>query len=137
MRRQRPSYYMSAVTNGVSGTAMERWDHVLPEVDRWDAAMFAWTLSLDPVALSRGHAVYAARCSRCHGSDGSRIEAGPLATVRRAALTRAQASEQIRRAHPAAGVTLGDSAVEGLADYVSTFLVQQPSVRASPWPDTR
>jgi len=124
MRRQRPAWYYEALTRGVSGTAMGRWDHVLDAGDRWDVAFYVWSLVDDEERLKRGRAVYQAACSECHGPDGNAEPGAPLAVARQAGRTRLELAELVVGAHPAGDVELGPGAVEDVVAHLFTWLYE-------------
>lgn len=71
MRQQQPDRYFNIITNGNLEKLMPPWRDALSEQERWDVALYVYTLHYDAAQLARGEEVYAARCAECHATDGS------------------------------------------------------------------
>jgi mono/diheme cytochrome c family protein len=134
-----PYSYYSAISNGVPGTAMLRFDHAYDEATRWDLAFAVWQLGTSPAEIERGAALWASlSCADCHsgglsaetsetqtrgtgGVQSKRRAEFDLARPERARLTRAAAYEALVSSHP----ELQDMAAadhRAVAEYVWTFL---------------
>ncbi|QPC82083.1 c-type cytochrome [Phototrophicus methaneseepsis] len=70
MRQQEPADYYDIITHGRIENLMPPWEEALTQQQRWDVAMYVYTLqySLDQVHL--GQDVYSAQCVDCHGIGG-------------------------------------------------------------------
>jgi len=72
------SWYYRAITKGVVGTAMLSWEAQLTEQQRWDVALYVWSLAGSEAEVVRGEELYAQKCAACHGDGG--LGNGPRAT---------------------------------------------------------
>jgi mono/diheme cytochrome c family protein len=125
MAGQRPSWYFQAVSRGVVGSAMPRWDHALSDADRWDVALFAWSLVDTPEVLDRGRDAYAAACEACHGPDGRREPLARLDDPVRVGSTRSEAERRLYEAHKGADLeSLAADEVRDASAYGWTFLYE-------------
>lgn len=80
-RGKTPQDWFWAVTNGNLEKLMPPWRDTLTEQQRWDVALYAYTLAYQPGQAARGQAVYEQACASCHGpagrGDGPQAE-GPV-----------------------------------------------------------
>lgn len=67
----RPQEYFDIITNGKLESLMPPWKDSLTVADRWDVAMYVYTLRYNAEQIARGAEVYAAECVQCHGETGS------------------------------------------------------------------
>ena len=119
---QAPAWYYQAVTRGVAGSAMGRWDHRLDEAARWDTAFYAWSLADTADEINAGRRVYDGRCAGCHASDGNGVGAARFADPRRVRRSRADVAGALRAAHPHLAEGLGEMALRHVVGYLWTFL---------------
>ena len=111
-----PAEYFDAISRGVIGSSMKRYDHVLDQNERWDAAFFAWGLATDPDDLDAGARRYAISCAGCHAPDGRGVPGLPLDAPERVTLSRNEAGARLLRIHP--------DHVEGLSEHERLALVE-------------
>lgn len=76
-RAQTPHEWFSTITNGRIENLMPPWKDALSEQDRWDVAMYTYTLHVSDDSLALGQSLYQ-ECAECHGSLG--VGDGPEAT---------------------------------------------------------
>lgn len=69
-RGKTPRDWFLAVTNGNIEKLMPPWRDTLSEQQRWDVALYAYTLAYEPGQVARGQAVYEQACASCHGATG-------------------------------------------------------------------
>ncbi|MFN8527749.1 MAG: c-type cytochrome [Anaerolineae bacterium] len=69
-REQRPSVWEATITSGRIDNGMPPWRDALTEQERWDVAMYTYTLSYGADLVTRGAAIYADQCAECHGDQG-------------------------------------------------------------------
>lgn len=67
---QRPDTWYNTITNGNVEHLMPPWRDALTEAQRWDVAMYTYTLADSPDQVARGQAVFAENCAECHGDKG-------------------------------------------------------------------
>lgn len=68
-RGQTPHEWFSTITNGRIEKMMPPWNNALTEQERWDVALYTYTLHYDPEAVALGSDIYA-DCAECHGDLG-------------------------------------------------------------------
>lgn len=132
MWRQRPQWYYRAVTAGVPGTGMIRWDHQLDAEDRWDVAFYVWSLGDPAGSRQRGEEVYEAQCASCHGGDGNEIAEAPLVAPDRVALSRRDVASEVRDRHADDEVRLTEDELAAVVAYVWTLLYDPPGTGTRP-----
>lgn len=71
VRQQRPDAYFNIITNGNLEKLMPPWRDALSEQERWDVALYVYTLHYNEAQRARGAEVYATKCAECHAADGS------------------------------------------------------------------
>lgn len=70
VRTKRPDEYFSIITNGNLEKLMPPWRDALSEQERWDVALYAYTLHYTEEKLAQGEALYNATCAECHAPNG-------------------------------------------------------------------
>lgn len=68
-RGQTPHEWFSTITNGRIDLMMPPWINALTEQERWDVALYTYTMHYDPEALWLGSRIYQ-DCAECHGDLG-------------------------------------------------------------------
>ncbi|MBK9125909.1 MAG: c-type cytochrome [Chloroflexi bacterium] len=68
-RGQTPHEWFSTITNGRIDLMMPPWIGALTEQERWDVALYTYTMHYDPEALWLGSRMYE-DCAECHGELG-------------------------------------------------------------------
>jgi len=68
--RLTPTDYYEIITNGNLENLMPPWREALTPQERWDVAMYVYTLHYTAAQLAQGEAIFAAECARCHGEQG-------------------------------------------------------------------
>lgn len=101
---------------------MKRYDHVLDESERWDAAFFAWGLATAPDVLDAGARRYAISCAGCHAPDGRGVPASSLDAPERVELSRREAGTHLLRIHPDHAEGLSEREREALVEHLFSFL---------------
>lgn len=66
---QTPHEWFSTITNGRIENLMPPWKDALSEQERWDVAMYTYTLHVTPEQLVLGETLYQ-DCAECHGVLG-------------------------------------------------------------------
>jgi mono/diheme cytochrome c family protein len=122
MREQAPVWYFRAIGQGVLGSAMQGWDHLLDPSARWDTAFYVWSLAVDPRELDRGAEIYRVRCSGCHGADGSGEPSARLDDPARVGGSRSTVAEALGAHHPAVLDGLGPDGLAAAVEHSWTFL---------------
>lgn len=69
-RGKTPQDWFTAVTNGNIERLMPPWRDTLSAQQRWDVALYAYTLAYEPGQVARGQLVYEQKCASCHGAGG-------------------------------------------------------------------
>jgi len=69
-RDQTPKEWFDTVTNGRIEKLMPPWANALTEQERWDVALYTYTLHYTPDQLARGVEVWESECIDCHGIQG-------------------------------------------------------------------
>ena len=128
----RPTRFHDAVTRGVLGSSMPRFDTVLDEAERWDVALYAWTMSVSPGARATGDEVYEARCAACHGPDGRGVQSAPLDDPRLADRSRIEADAWLASTHPRLWDDLDGPTRGALLERLFGFLLVDPEARTPP-----
>jgi mono/diheme cytochrome c family protein len=70
MREQTPKEWFDTITNGRIEKMMPPWANALTEQERWDVAMYTYTLHYTSEQLSRGIEIWESECIDCHGAQG-------------------------------------------------------------------
>jgi mono/diheme cytochrome c family protein len=70
LRSKRPDQYYDIITNGNLEKLMPPWADALSTQERWDVALYVYTLHYSPASLSLGEQLYATHCAECHGTTG-------------------------------------------------------------------
>lgn len=68
-REQTPHEWFRTITNGRIENLMPPWRNVLTEQERWDVALYTYTMHYDAERLAIGERIYQ-DCAECHGPDG-------------------------------------------------------------------
>jgi mono/diheme cytochrome c family protein len=68
-RGQTPHDFFDTITNGRLENLMPPWRNALSEQERWDVALYAYTLHYTRDMLDTGQAIYQ-ECAECHGETG-------------------------------------------------------------------
>lgn len=68
--QQLPADYYDIITEGRIENLMPPWADALSPQERWDVALYVYTLHYDEAQLALGADVYAAECASCHGDTG-------------------------------------------------------------------
>lgn len=68
-RDQTPHDFFDTITNGRLENLMPPWRDALSEQERWDVALYAYTLHYTRDMLDTGQAIYQ-ECAECHGETG-------------------------------------------------------------------
>lgn len=68
-REQTPHEWFRTITNGNIERLMPPWRNVLSEQERWDVALYTYTLHYDAELLAIGERIYQ-DCAECHGPKG-------------------------------------------------------------------
>jgi mono/diheme cytochrome c family protein len=69
-RDQTPKEWFDTITNGRIEKLMPPWANALTEQERWDVALYTYTLHDTPEQLAHGIKVWESECSDCHGIEG-------------------------------------------------------------------
>lgn len=69
-RDQTPKEWFDTITNGRIEKLMPPWANALTEQERWDVALYTYTLHYTPEHLTRGIEVWESECIDCHGAQG-------------------------------------------------------------------
>lgn len=84
---QTPQQWYNTITEGRIEMLMPPWRDALTEAERWNVALYTYTLAYTPEMLALGETVWAAECATCHGETGAgdgemtdRIDAPDLTT---------------------------------------------------------
>lgn len=67
---QRPDTWYNTITNGNIEHLMPPWRDALTDAERWDVALYTYTLADAPDQIARGRAIFSANCAECHGDQG-------------------------------------------------------------------
>ena len=67
---QRPDAWYETITNGRIEQMMPPWRDALTAAQRWDVAMYTYTLADTPGQIARGLALFSTNCVECHGEKG-------------------------------------------------------------------
>ena len=122
MREQTPAWYFQALSEGVTGSAMGRWDQQLDDQSRWDTAFYVWSLAAAPGALAGGQDLYEARCQSCHGAGGTGVAGARLDDPAGVSQSRASAAKRVSQVHPSIASALKPAELDALVEYLWTFL---------------
>jgi mono/diheme cytochrome c family protein len=68
--QQRPDTWYDTITNGNIEHLMPPWRDALTDQQRWDVAMYTYTLADAPDQIARGQQVFTENCVECHGERG-------------------------------------------------------------------
>lgn len=68
-RLQTPHEWYRTITRGRIENLMPPWLNALTEQERWDVALYTYTLHYQPAALEIGERIYQ-DCAECHGQEG-------------------------------------------------------------------
>lgn len=73
-QRQKPSEWFETITNGrlipEQNILMPPWRNALSEQERWDVALYTYTMSYTQAQLALGKELWATECAECHGDSG-------------------------------------------------------------------
>ncbi len=69
-RDQTPKEWFDTITNGRIEKLMPPWANALTEQERWDVALYTYTLHYTPEQLTHGIEVWESECIDCHGAQG-------------------------------------------------------------------
>lgn len=70
-RGQKPSEWYATITNGRIEKLMPPWRDALSEQERWDVAMYTYTMAYSADQLALGAAIWERECASCHGASGA------------------------------------------------------------------
>lgn len=70
-RDQTPQDWFNTITNGRIENLMPPWKDALTEAQRWDVALYTYTLHITPEQRTEGEQLYAQECAECHGITGA------------------------------------------------------------------
>ena len=76
IRDQTPTAWYDVINNGRLDKLMPPWNGSLSEQERWDVALYSYTLSYQSDAIAQGQQIWAANCAQCHGENGRGNPAG-------------------------------------------------------------
>ncbi len=76
-RLQTPQEWFTTITNGRLEKLMPPWGDALSARQRWDVALYTYTLAYQPEQLTHGKAIWQAQCRDCHGAAGEGTDTGP------------------------------------------------------------
>ena len=127
MAEESPAWFYRAVTRGVLGGSMPRFDTLLDEQERWDVAFYAWSRAQRASELERGARRYAVDCVECHGSGGDTLGDARLDRADLARRSRLELGAHLRDAHQDLVGALPTEEVEALVEYLFTLVYE-------PWP---
>ena len=60
-----PLEWFEIITEGVIANLMPPWENALSEEERWDAALYSYTLAYDEELLALGERIWRDRCDDC------------------------------------------------------------------------
>lgn len=66
---QTPHEWFRTITDGRIEKLMPPWGNTLSEQERWDVALYTYTMHYDSAMLQRGERIYQ-DCAECHGETG-------------------------------------------------------------------
>ena len=69
-RDQTPREWFETITNGRIEKLMPPWANALTEQERWDVAMYTYTMHYTPEQQAHGVEVWESECIDCHGIEG-------------------------------------------------------------------
>lgn len=69
-RGQSPRAWFDTISNGRIEQLMPPWKNALSEGERWDVALYTYTLHYTDEILVQGETLYAGECAACHGDQG-------------------------------------------------------------------
>lgn len=124
MADETPAWFFRAVSRGVLGGGMQRFDTVLDEQERWDVAYFAWSRAVSPVQWQRGQALYEQRCQGCHGPQGDGLAEARLDDPRGVLRSREDYAEAMRALHGDLLEDVGAEDTAALVEHLFTFLYE-------------
>ncbi|MCU0499197.1 MAG: c-type cytochrome [Anaerolineae bacterium] len=67
---QSPKAWFDTITNGRIEQLMPPWNNALSETERWDVALYTYTLHYTADTLALGERLYTEECAACHGDQG-------------------------------------------------------------------
>ena len=70
IRDQTPIAWYDVISNGRLDKLMPPWNGSLSEQERWDVALYSYTLSYQSDGIAQGQQIWAANCAQCHGENG-------------------------------------------------------------------
>ncbi len=117
-----PARYFDAISVGVMGSSMKRFDHVLDEDERWDTAFHLWSLAATESDFAAGASAYDESCSGCHGADGRSVIAAPLDRPERALDSRRDLAKKVEVAHVGLVLAMTENSRSALIEHLYTFL---------------
>ncbi len=122
MFEQRPDWYLRSLEEGIAGSAMQPWDHVLDVEARWDTVFYVWSIATPPAAYELGARLYADRCASCHGADGAGRSTRRFDDPSRVVSSRAEDLSALEVEHPDLLADLDSRARRSLIEHTWTFL---------------
>jgi mono/diheme cytochrome c family protein len=67
---QRPTQWYGTITHGRIENLMPPWENALSQSERWDVALYSYTLQYTAAQIEQGQTVYGDFCASCHGDTG-------------------------------------------------------------------
>jgi mono/diheme cytochrome c family protein len=137
-RQSSPAGWFTIVSQGRIDRYMPAFTS-LSSQERWDVLAYVYTLSTTPEELQRGAALFAERCTACHGPDGkARTEANFtdqqfMSQVTGISLYRAVA-EGVFPSMPAFSGQLAESDIWALTAHLRTLTFDMTAPTATPQP---
>lgn len=91
--------WFDVITDGRLEALMPPWRDALSPAERWEVALYTYTLAYDAALVAQGEALYNTTCAACHGQAGYGTDDGP-SLVGLVDFTEADLRDMLR-AHPA------------------------------------
>ena len=117
-----PLRYFEAIGNGVTGSSMKRFDHLLDEQARWDTAYYLWSLGAVTDRVDYARSSYEEHCGRCHGTDGRGKPGSPFDRPESALESRLDTVTLVEGVHPELASGLSDDELKHVVEYLRMFL---------------
>lgn len=116
---QTPVEWFDTITQGRIDTLMPPWGAALNAQERWDVALYTYTLHITSAQRAQGAALWQAQCAVCHGADGA--QQGRIANVQRmTTISDAALADVTLRGHdvvPAFAPALNDEELQAVVAY--------------------
>jgi mono/diheme cytochrome c family protein len=69
-RDQTLQEWFNTITNGRIENLMPPWREALTEADRWNVALYTYTMAYTPEQIAQGKIIWETECAECHGEQG-------------------------------------------------------------------